>query len=187
MELHWASRCQLYVTPVDPGQVCVALISRDPSLRMDEALREFPQIAERLRNTEHGSAERGATTVSRKLAKVFQGRVALLGDASGGVDAITGEGLCLAFRQADLLADCLRTNDLSRYQAEHRRLARHPAMMAELMLLLEHREGLRRRVMHAFHTHPSLFPRMLAMHVGEGSPLHFAGNSLAMGWSLLTA
>jgi len=187
MELHWGARCQLYVTPVDPGQVCVALISRDPGLRLDEALPEFPGVATRLRHAAHGSMERGAMTVTRKLANVCSGRVALLGDASGGVDAITGEGLCLAFRQADLLADCLRANDLSRYQAEHRRLARHPAMMAELMLLLEHREALRGRLMRAFNAHPALFPRMLAMHVGEGSRLHFAGNSLALGWSLLTA
>ena len=131
--------------------------------------------------------ERGALTVTRKLANVCGGRVALLGDASGGVDAITGEGLCLAFRQAVLLADCLCANDLNRYQVEHRRIARHAARMADLMLLLEHREGLRRRLMRAFRAHPVLFPRMLAMHVGEGSPLHFAGNSLALGWSLLTA
>jgi flavin-dependent dehydrogenase len=186
MELHWGSRCQLYVTPVDVNQVCVALISREPSLRLEEALQEFPQVYERLRGAAYGSVERGAMTVTRKLAQVCDKRVALLGDASGGVDAITGEGLCLAFRQADLLADCLRTNDLGRYQSGHRTLARHPAIMAELMLLLEHREALRRRVMQAFSRRPGLFPRMLAMHVEETSPLHFAGNGLALGWSLLT-
>jgi len=187
MELHWGSRCQLYVTPVDAQQVCVALISRNPSLRIDEALQEFPEICERLRAAEHGSVERGAMTVTHKLAQVCRGRVALLGDASGGVDAITGEGLCLAFRQADLLADCLRSNEMARYHSGHRSLGRHPAIMAELMLLLENREGLRRRVMQAFCRQPKLFPRMLAIHVGETSPLHLAGNGLALGWSLLTA
>ena len=36
-----------------------------------------------------------------------RGNVALIGDASGTVDAITGEGLCLAFSQAMVLAECL--------------------------------------------------------------------------------
>ena len=187
MELHWGSQCQVYVTPVDPSQICVALISRDPALRLDEALRQFPDLCQRLHGADHGSVERGAITVTRKLARVWSDRVALLGDASGGVDAITGEGLCLAFRQADLLADCLSTGDLQKYQAGHRSLARHPAMMAELMLLFERHEGLRQRAMRGFRNRPNLFARMLAMHVGAVSPLDVAGNGLALGWSLLTA
>jgi menaquinone-9 beta-reductase len=126
-------------------------------------------------------------TVTRKLARVCGERLALLGDASGGVDAITGEGLCLSFRQANLLADCLRCNDLKRYQAGHRSLARRPAIMAELMLLLERREGLRDRVIRAFRSEPRLFAGMLATHIGEASPLDLAGSGLALGWGLLTA
>lgn len=187
MELHWGKQCQVYVTPVERAQICVALISRDPALRLDDALRQFPALYERLQGAEHGSAERGAVTVTRKLARVCSGSVALLGDASGGVDAITGEGLCLAFRQANLLADCLCAGDLKKYQAGHRSLARHPAMMAELMLLLERHDGLRHRAMRAFHGRPKLFARMLAMHVGAVSPLDVAGNGLALGWGLLTA
>jgi len=187
MELHWGAGCQVYVTPVSPQQVCVALISRDPALRLDEALQEFPEVTERLRGVEHGSVERGAMSVTRKLARVCKGRVALIGDASGGVDAITGEGLCLAFNQADLLADCLVREDLSRYQAGHRLLARRPVLMADLMLLLEQRDGLRQRVMKAFRSQPNLFAGMLATHVGAASPLDFATNGLALGWGLLTA
>src|SRR5207237_7786225 len=175
------------VTPVARAQICVALISRDLALRLDVALQQLLHLSERLRGAEHGSIERGAMTVTRKLERVCSRRVALLGDASGGVDAITGEGLCLAFRQAKLLADCLSDGDLWRYQAEHRALSRHPAMMAELMLLLERHEVLRQRAMRAFRNRPSLFARMLAVHVGAASPLDVAGNGLVLGWSLLTA
>jgi flavin-dependent dehydrogenase len=187
MELHWGTNCQLYVTPVGSEEVCVALMSRDPRLRLDEALREFPEVAARLRDAEHGSVERGAVSVTRRLARVCGGRVALIGDASGGVDAITGEGLCLAFIQAHLLADCLVAGNLTPYQAGHRALARRPAVMARLMLLLEHRERLRRRVMRAFMAEPKLFARILATHVGAVSPVDFAANGLALGWKLLTA
>jgi flavin-dependent dehydrogenase len=187
MELHWGARGQLYITPVGLEEICVALISRDPALRLDEALRDFPEISQQLRGAEYTSLEQGATSVTRKLAQVASGAVALIGDASGGVDAITGEGLCLTFKQADALADCLAAGDLRPYQATHRRLARRPALMADLMLLLEHRHGLRARVMRAFGAEPKLFSRMLATHVGAVSPLDLAENGLALGWKLLTA
>ena len=184
MELHWGPNCQLYVTPVGPAEVCVALISRDPTLRLDHALPFFPELASRLANAEQGSTERGAISVTRKLARVYARNVVLIGDASGGVDAITGEGLCLAFRQADVLADCLVSGDLDHYQREHRALARRPALMATLMLLLEHRR-LRDRLMRIFAKKPNLFAQMLATHVGAASPLQAAGNGLVLGWSLL--
>jgi menaquinone-9 beta-reductase len=187
MELHWGPRSQLYITPVGTEEVCVALLSREAGLRLDEALREFPEVEERLRGAEHGSVERGAVSVTRRLARVYDGRLALIGDASGGVDAITGEGLCLAFNQAELLGPCLVSGNLTPYQTGHRALARRPAVMARLMLLLELRARLRRRVMRAFRTEPKLFACMLAAHVGAVSAMEFAANGLALGWKLLTA
>jgi menaquinone-9 beta-reductase len=186
MELHWGKRGQLYVTPVGPEQICVALISRDPALRLDEALGDFSEVAQKLGDAEHGSVERGAVSVTRKLARVTNDRVALLGDASGGVDAITGEGLCLAFEQAGLLASSMAAGDLRAYQRGHRALARRPALMADLMLLLEQRHGLRERVMRAFRTEPKLFAGMLATHVGAIPVRDLARNGLALGWKLLS-
>jgi flavin-dependent dehydrogenase len=187
MELHWGTRSQLYVTPISSQEVCVALISRDPGLRLDEGLLEFPAVTERLRGAESGSVERGAVSVTRRLARVCRGRVALVGDSSGGVDAITGEGLCLAFKQAELLAACLASGDMAPYHAGHRALARRPAVMARLMLVLEHRERLRCRVMRALVREPKLFARLLATHVGATSPIDFAANGLALSWKMLTA
>jgi hypothetical protein len=47
IEVHWGSRRQIYVTPVSPGQIGVALLSRDSHLRLDEALREFPELQQK--------------------------------------------------------------------------------------------------------------------------------------------
>jgi len=187
MELHWGPKCQIYVTPVASDEICLALVSSDPHLRLDAALPAFPELASRLRDAEVSSAERGATSSTRKLHQVYQGRVALVGDASGAVDSITGEGLCLTFRQAQVLAECFVANDLRRYQQEHRKLARRPAMMARLMLILDWKTSLRQRTMRAFNADPRLFHRMLAMHVGALSPLDFAANGLSLGWQMLTA
>ena len=187
MELHWGERCQLYVTSVSPEEVCVALISSSPKLRLEDALGEFPQLSERLRDAEHASSERGAVTVSRRQRRVFRDRTVLVGDASGGVDAITGEGLCLAFRQAALLGKCLATDDLARYQIEHRKLIRRPALMARLMLFMGQHPRLRQRTMRVFQSSPRSFAGMLAMHVGAGSSRDYVSNGIALGWQLLTA
>jgi menaquinone-9 beta-reductase len=187
MELHWGARCQVYVTPIGREEVCVALMSRDPHLRLDEALLEFPELERKLTGAQNGSVERGAVSVTRRLARVCNGRVALIGDASGGVDAITGEGLCLAFRQADLLAHCMAAERMSAYQSGHTSLSRRPAVMARMMLLLENRGRLRGRAMQAFMKEPQLFARMLSAHVGAASPAAVASNGLALGWRMLIA
>ena len=107
------------------------------------------------------STEKGALTATRNLKRVCEGNVALIGDASGTVDAITGEGLCLAFSQAMVLADCLQSGDLARYEREHRRLALRPLLMARLMLLLDGRPRLQRRTLQALRQRPYIFQRLL--------------------------
>lgn len=187
MELHWGRQGEIYVTPVAKDEVCVALISRDPKLRLTEALQRFPELRSRLDGAEVSSLEKGAMTATCQLKRVSRGNVALIGDASGTVDAITGEGLCLAFSQAMVLADCLRAGNLERYEREHRRLALRPRLMARLMLMLDRRPRLQRRTLQAFQKRPDVFRRLLELHVGVLSPLHLALDGLTLGWGLLTA
>ena len=187
MELHWGLHCQIYATPVGREEVCVAMISHNPKLRLEDALGEFPELCARLENAEHTSSERGAITVMRSLRRVYHGRTVLVGDASGGVDAITGEGLCLAFRQAALLGECLASGDLAHYQKGHRRLIRRPAFMARLMLFMAKHPHLRRRTMQVFQSNPRSFAGMLALHVGEGSTRDHISSGIALGWELLKA
>jgi flavin-dependent dehydrogenase len=165
MELHWGAGCQIYVTPIGPREVCAALISRDPRLRLDEALARFPQLAARLAGAPRANMERGAVTANRALPRVYRGNVALIGDASGSVDAITGEGLCLSFRQAIALADSLASGDLAGYQVAHRRLARRPTLMSNLMLAMDRRSWLRQPAFRAMAFEPRIFQSLLSFHL----------------------
>ena len=186
MELHWGAGCQVYVTPLSANEVCVALISRDPHLRGDDVLQQFPQLAARLAGAPRATAERGAITANCRLRRVHRGRVALVGDASGSVDAITGEGLCLSFRQAIALADSLASGSLDSYHSQHRRLARRPTLMSRCMLAMDQSTWLRERVLRAIAAEPRIFRKMLAMHVGALSPRDFAANGCALAWQMLT-
>jgi flavin-dependent dehydrogenase len=187
MEVYWGERCQGYATGVSNEEVCVAVASHDSSLRLDEGLRALPRLSERLAGAETVSAERGALTGNRRLRRVWRSNVALIGDASGTVDAITGEGLGLAFSQAVALARCLESGDLSVYQTEHRKLALRPLCMARLMLTLDQRPWLQQRILQVFGQRPEVFRRFLELHVGALPPLHVVKDGFALGWGLLTA
>jgi len=162
------------------------LISRNPGLRSALIATEFPKLAERLVSAD-SNVEQGAVTLTCGLQRVYRDNVALIGDASGSVDAITGEGLCLSFHQATALADALASGDLSRYQAAHRRLARRPTLMGRMLLLLDREPKLRHRAMRVLAAHPDLFARLLAVHVGASSPRHFAATGALLGWRLIAA
>lgn len=166
MEIHWGPDSQIYVTPVAENEVCVVLIARDPRARLDEALPNFPAVAQRVARADFGH-ERGSVTATRRLKAVTRGNVALIGDASGSVDAITGEGLSLLFQQAAALADALEAGDLGRYEAAHRRIGRRPEFMADLMLLLDGRRRLRETALSVMSAYPAIFARLLALHVGQ--------------------
>jgi flavin-dependent dehydrogenase len=187
LEIYWGERFQGYATAVSNDQVCVAVASHTPELRLDELLRELPELNARLSGAEAVSTERGALSANRKLKRVWRKNIVLIGDASGTVDAITGEGLGLAFSQAAVLATCLRFGNLAEYQTAHRRLALRPLLMARLMLTLDGRPNVQQRTLQVLRKRPEIFRKLVALHVGTLSPIHLALDGLTLGWGLLTA
>jgi len=187
MEVHWGEHCQGYATAVTEDQVCVALASHDPNLRLEDGLKDLPRLNTYLQKAEPLTTERGAVTGNRRLKSVWRGNVALIGDAAGTVDAITGEGLGLAFSQAVALAQCLEASNLAPYQNIHDRLALRPLLMARLMLTLDGRPLLQDRTLQAFAKRPQIFRRLLALHLGSLPPQKLVWDGLTLGWGLLTA
>jgi flavin-dependent dehydrogenase len=187
VEIFWADGCQFYVTPVAPTEVCVVLMSRDPHLRMDDALPRFPALQARLQGSESQTVERGALASARHPRKVAQGNVALIGDASGTVDPITGKGVLLALQQAAALAEAFQAGDLSHYQRSHRRICRRPRLMADFMLTMDRWPQLRARAMRAMEKRPGLFANLLAMHVDQLGPARLAVTAARLGWEVVTA
>jgi 2-polyprenyl-6-methoxyphenol hydroxylase-like FAD-dependent oxidoreductase len=167
VEIHWGDGCQFYITPVGPEEVCVVLMSRDPQFRMEDALPRFPELHARLGMCEPVTEERGAFAATHRLKRVARGNIALIGDASGTVDPITGKGVFLAFRQAAALAQAFQTGDLDLYQHAHTQIMRRPMFMADLMLTMDRWPRLRAHALRAMEAHPNLFANLLALHVGQ--------------------
>jgi len=170
MELHWGPKCQIYITPVAADEVCVASISRHPAVRLDSALTFFPELCSRLNGAPIVSSEMGALSVSRVLRRVYKDSLVLIGDASGSIDAVTGDGMGVAFKQSLELSKAVQAGDLQRYQLRHIRLNRRPRAMSALMLMLDKHPSFQKRALISLARHPTAFASLLGVHVG-GQPV----------------
>jgi flavin-dependent dehydrogenase len=128
IEVHYGPTAELYVTPVADDLVGVAMLaSRGTSY--ESALAAVPALAKRLEGAAVGSERRGAGPFRQRTRARVAGRVMLVGDASGYVDALTGEGLRLGFAQASAAIDCIVAGDPRRYEGEWRRITRDFRML----------------------------------------------------------
>lgn len=188
VEVHWGPACEAYVTPVGPDELGVALLWSGGKADFDDLLDRLPALRERLAGMPVASRDRGAGPLHQRVRAVHRGNVALVGDASGYLDAITGEGMAIALHQSAALVDALVAGDLSSYAAAHRRIARLPDFMTHLVLALESRPGLRRRAIRALAAEPALFSRLLGIH-GRTLPPRRLGidGALKLAWRLVAA
>lgn len=187
-EVHWSAECQMYVTPSGATDVCLTAFTRKDGLKFEEVLARFPGITARLAGAEAGATEETQTGAARSLRGVFRGNVALVGDASGGVDALTGDGLALGLQQGVQVAAALRKNDLRGYQREHRRMMQRPRLMSRLLVMLNERGWLRRRLLSALAANPAMFSRLLAAHAGTMNlPRLVLDYAPEFTWQVLTA
>lgn len=99
VEVHWGPRAEAYVTPVAADLVGVAALG-PAALGFDEAVAQLPGLTARLRGALAVTEVRGAGPLRQRAAGVRTGRVLLVGDAAGYVDALTGEGLAVGMRSA---------------------------------------------------------------------------------------
>jgi flavin-dependent dehydrogenase len=188
VEIYWGENRQAYVTPVGSQEICVALISRHRFQSFEASLAHFPELWARLESVPRSTPVKGAMTITRRLSSVIRDNIVLIGEASGSADAITGEGLAISFRQASALGQALAAGDLSLYAAAHRDIAGLPHLLGRSMLLMDKHSWVRSRALRAFARRPSLFARLLAVHVGALSWKGFGIRGiLNLGWQLLTA
>ncbi len=188
VEVYWGEQGQAYVTPVAKDEVCVAFMSQQKFTCVEDALSHFPELSDRLDAAHPSDAPRGAVSLVKRLHYVQSGNVALIGDASGSIDAITGEGMAVGFRQAVALVAALKANDLTQYEASHKVIGKLPHFMSDGMLMMDRSGLVRRHVLKALTAKPQLFDRMMRIHVGH-TPLRMLGRDgvLNLGLGLLTA
>ena len=188
VEVTWGPGCEAYVTPVDAGQVGIALLWSGGPSDFDTLLAHFPDLRDRVAGAPVTSRDRGAGPLHQRVRGVVRGNLALVGDAAGYLDAITGEGLAVAFHEAAALVEAVRGGDLAPYAAAYRRINRLPNTLTALVLALERRPRLRARAIRALAAEPALFSRLLGIH-GRTLPARDLGleGALRLAWRLVAA
>jgi flavin-dependent dehydrogenase len=122
VEVYWSDGAEAYVTPVADDCVGVAILTSRKG-GFDAHLSAFPALQERVRGCAHGP-DRAAGPLQQRVRDRTAGRVLLVGDAAGYVDALTGEGLGIAFAAAELLVDCAAAGRPQDYDRRWRRMSR---------------------------------------------------------------
>ncbi len=155
VEVHWAPRAEAYVTPLAPDLVGVAVLTEDRG-GFDEHMRAFPALLERL--PPHAvTRTRGAGPLRQRVSSRRVGRVLLVGDAAGYVDALTGEGLAVSFAAATALVECLVQERPQDYDAAWRRLSRPYRLLTGGLLAARRTPGLSRAIVPASARLPRVF------------------------------
>lgn len=174
VEVHFGPGAEAYVTPAGAHRVGVAFLWEDgdiqPTVSFEALLGRFPVLAQRLKGAAFDSEPRGAGPLRQGVVRRVKDRFALVGDAAGYVDAITGEGLSLAFEGAAALGESLpqvlaaqgSAQSLLPYaRAQARAFARY-ARLAGLLVWTARRPALRRFVVNRLISSPALFTWALA-------------------------
>ncbi|CAN5396932.1 NAD(P)/FAD-dependent oxidoreductase [soil metagenome] len=123
VEVHWGLTGEAYITPVGPNLVGLAMLTSAKGT-FDDHLAGFPAVRERLDGAERVGDALGAGPLRQRSKSRVAGRVLLVGDASGYVDALTGEGVALAVAQARVAVDAIGAGDPQRYEREWRTITR---------------------------------------------------------------
>jgi flavin-dependent dehydrogenase len=168
VEVHWAEGAEAYVTPVGGDELGVAFLSAGEPMSFEDRLGQFPELRDRLGGATVTSEARGAGPFRQRVRRRWHGRLALVGDAAGYLDAITGEGLSLAFRTARALVAAIADHDtLAGYEAAYWRLSRNYYWTTGLLLAVGLRPRLRRALITTLSERPEIFERLLAISTGE--------------------
>jgi flavin-dependent dehydrogenase len=183
VEVHWADGVEAYVTPVGRDSVGIAFLwsaRDDHRADYDGFLARFPRLGSRLGGAAKSpeTPVRGAGPFEVRVQAVARGRVLLVGDAAGYLDAITGEGLSLAFASAGALIDATGREEASAYPRALARVRRQHIAFTRLVLWMADRPRLRRHVIRALSHQPRVFRACLALNTGAWSlSLPRIGNS----------
>lgn len=133
--VYYSDLAEVYVTPVGDNEVGIAILGPQ-GLSFDHAVASVPEVAERLAGATPTSSLRGAGPFPQKTRARTRGRVLLVGDSSGYVDAITGEGLRVGFAQAKQAISAVKAGIPRAYEASWRVATREFRLLTQGLRVL---------------------------------------------------
>ena len=154
VEVHWAADAEAYVTPVAGDLVGVAVLT-GRSAPMFDLLARFPALLERLGHDL--SRPLGAGPLRQRARGRVAGRVLLVGDAAGYVDALTGEGIAGGLAQARAAVDAVLRDEPASYEKAWRRITRQHDLLTHGLLTATRSRAVRSHLVPAADRLPRVF------------------------------
>lgn len=155
VEVHWSRETEAYVTPVADDCVGIAILSAGRG-GFDTKFAAFDELRQRVEGHEFGP-DLAAGPLRQHVRTRVAGRVLLVGDAAGYVDALTGEGLGLAFSAAEALVDCVVRDRVDEYDRRWRNLTRRYRLLTEALVRAAAVPAVRSRIVPAAAALPKVF------------------------------
>jgi flavin-dependent dehydrogenase len=167
VEVYWGSYGEAYVTPVRPDLVGVAVLS-GRRVAFEEQLDEFPRLRARLANASAVTRVRGAGPLRQRVTRRVAGRVLLVGDAGGYVDALTGEGISLGMAQARAAVSAVAADRPHVYERAWRQASWRYAAMTHALVQATRPAWARQAIVPAAAALPTAF-RAVVRELGRSS------------------
>lgn len=129
VEVYWSPNAEIYVTPVDNQTVGVAVLGTN-KVNFWKTISHFPELNSSLAAAKPSSKLRGAGPLRQAVRARTLTRTLLVGDASGYVDALTGEGMRIGFEEGRAAVNAILANDPSSYEKEWLSITRSYRLLA---------------------------------------------------------
>jgi flavin-dependent dehydrogenase len=155
VEVHWGRHAEAYVTPVAEDCVGIVILTSRRG-GFDSHFDDFAALVDRVKGCPHGP-DRAAGPLRQKVRARAAGRVLLVGDAAGYVDALTGEGLGIAFGAAELLVGCVAADRPGDYDRQWRRMSRRYRLLTAGLLRASTQPKVRSAIVPAAAVLPRIF------------------------------
>ncbi len=185
VEVYWSRGVEAYVTPIAADQTNVAFLFDRQSFDggtqgelFQRLMAHFPELSQRLVGARGLGNPRASGPLHQWPARPLTRGLVLLGDAAGYVDALTGEGVGAALRQALLLADVvvpllrqssdspLAAGELVKFVRAERRASRGARLLTKTLLWLKGHPRLLEHTIQRLAADQQLFRRCLSANQG---------------------
>lgn len=180
VQVHWKKGIECYIAP--SSENCVEFIfgwnkdfvdlHKTQGDNMEERLFSFfPELHKHIAAANKLSKFNAMASLATGSKKPLQGRVVLLGDAAMFCDPITGEGMSIAFEQAEMLSsliDVLHTQSgQQQYIKQVERRISQYKLITRGAIILSNYPLIRRLVIRIFNHFPGVFQYALEQNMGS--------------------
>lgn len=160
VDVHWLDNAELYVTPVSKDVVGIAVLGTRP-LDFAAAIAALPEVAAKLKGALPASELKGAGPLRQKTSARTKGRALLVGDASGYVDALTGEGLRIGLAQALAAVSAVINEDPKSYEQQWLKITRSYRLLTSSLAWAAAHPPIRKLIVPSAQALPWLFSKVV--------------------------